>query len=75
MEAGIRTRPGLRVSHHQSEKEVEMIWHVLTIVVGVLIAASGICPSWLSDLVFGVLVIILASLALWSFTKVRRKAA
>ena len=46
-----------------------MVWHILTIVFGVLVAISAICPSLYSDVVLGILVVIFASLALRSFKK------
>jgi len=46
-----------------------MIWHILAIVFGVLVAISAVCPAPCSDIVLGVLVVVFASLALRSFRK------
>jgi hypothetical protein len=46
-----------------------MIWHILTIVFGILVAVSAICPSPWSDVVLGVLVAVFGGLALMSFRK------
>jgi len=48
-----------------------MIWHILTIVCGILTAVSVVCPFQWSDVVFGTLVVIFGCLALRSF---RRRA-
>lgn len=50
-----------------------MIWHILTIICGALAAASAICTSWMSDVFFGVLVVIFGLLALLSFIKAQKK--
>jgi succinate-acetate transporter protein len=50
-----------------------MIWHILAIIFGALAALSTICPTWYSEVVFGVLVVIFASLALRSFREAKRK--
>jgi hypothetical protein len=52
-----------------------MVWHILVIVVGVLTAIGWICPAASSNLVFGALVVIFGALALWSFSKAKKKAA
>ncbi len=48
-----------------------MIWHILTIVFGILVAVPAVCPFRWSDVVFGALVVIFGCLALRSF---RRRA-
>ena len=50
-----------------------MVWHILAIVFGALAAISAICPEPCSEIVFGVLVVIFASLALRNFRKIRQK--
>jgi len=50
-----------------------MIWHYLTIICGALTIAAAVCPAWCSNVTFGILVIIFASLALRSFKKAKRK--
>ena len=50
-----------------------MIWHILVIVVGVATAVAAICPSWMANVLFGVLTVIFGLLALISFTKARGK--
>lgn len=57
------------------KEEVKMVWHILVIVVGVLTAVGWICPAASSNLVFGALVVIFGALALWSFSKAKKKAA
>ena len=46
-----------------------MIWHILVIVLGALMAISAVCPSWGPHVLFGVLVIVFGTLALMRFRK------
>ena len=48
-----------------------MIWHILTIVFGGLVAISAICPARCSDIIFGLLVVLFAFLALRSFRQAK----
>jgi len=49
-----------------------MIWHILAIVFGALVAISAICPSPWSDVVLGVLVVIFGVLALSKFREAKK---
>jgi succinate-acetate transporter protein len=51
-----------------------MVWHILTIVSGVLTAIAAVCPAWCSNVTFGVLTVIFALLALRKFQQLKRKA-
>lgn len=44
-----------------------MIWHILTIVSGVLTIAAAACPHWSANVVLGILVILFGFLSLKSF--------
>jgi len=48
-----------------------MIWHILTIICGVLVATPAVHSTLWSNILMGVLVVIFASLALRSY---RRRA-
>ena len=51
-----------------------MIWHILAIICGVLTIVAAVCPAWCSNVTFGVLVVIFASLALKKFMNAKGKS-